>query len=66
VAADHLLRLQRQQVAVEHRRRLHERLAEREDRHLDRKAAGLEDAALDVGDALAEVGVAGVELAPRC
>ena len=43
-----LLGLHRQQVPVEHRRRLHERLAQRDRRHLQREPARLPDAALDV------------------
>ena len=64
VRAQHLLRLHRQEVAIEHRRRLHHRLAERDRRHLDREAAGLPDAALDLLDALLEVRMALVEVAP--
>ena len=64
VGAEQLFCLHRQQVAVHHRRRLLERLAERGDRHLDREAAGLEDAALDLFGALAQVLVAGVDAGP--
>ena len=64
VGADDLLRLHRQQVAVEHRRRLHVRLAHGEDGHLQREAARLPDAALHLLRAQAEVGVAGVRVAP--
>ena len=64
VRADLLLGLDREEVAVEHRRRLHEALGERDRRHLDREAAGLEHAALHVLDPLLEVHVAGVEVGP--
>ncbi len=64
IGAQQLLGLHRQQVAVEHRRRLLERLGQRDRRHLDREAAGLPDAALDLLGALLEVRVAGVDVAP--
>ena len=48
VGAQRFLGVHREQVAIEHRARLHERLAERQDRDLHREAAGLPDAALDV------------------
>src|SRR5487761_288150 len=56
--------LHRQQVAVHHRRRLLERLAEGCDRHYHREAAGFEDAAFDLFGALAQVHVAGVDAGP--
>ena len=65
IGAQQLLGLHREQVAVEHRRRLLERLGERDRRHLDREAAGLPDAALHLLGALAEVRVARVDVAPR-
>jgi hypothetical protein len=63
--AQQLLGLHRQEVAVEHGRRLDESLAERDRRQLDREAAGLQHAALDVLDALLEVRVAGFR-STRC
>jgi hypothetical protein len=48
MAAQQLLRLHRQEIAIEHGRRLDERLGQRHRRQLDRKAAGLQHAALDV------------------
>ena len=65
IRAQRFLRLHREQVAIEHRRRLHEGLAEREQGDLHREAAGLPDAALDVFGAQPEVCVAGVGVAPR-
>ena len=64
IGAQQLLGLHRQQVAVEHRRRLLERLRQRHRRHLDREPAGLPDAALDLLDALLEMRVARVDVAP--
>ena len=64
VGAQQLLGLHRQEVAVEHRGRLLEVLRQRHRRHLDREAARLPDAALDLLGALAEVRVAGVDVAP--
>ena len=63
-AADHLLGLHRQHVAVEHGGRLGEALVDRERGQLDGEAAGLEDAALHVLRPLAEVRVARVDLGP--
>ncbi len=57
-------RLQRQQVAVEHGRRLDEVLGERERRQLDRKAARLPDAALHFLGTRAEMRVAGIDVRP--
>ena len=65
VGAQRFLRVHRQQVAVHHRRRLHEGLAEREQRDLHREAARLPDAALDLLGAETEMRVAGVGVAPR-
>ena len=62
--ADGLLDVHRHQVPVQHRRRLHERLAEREDRELEREAAGLQHAALHRFGEPAQVHVAVDELAP--
>ena len=65
VGAQRLLDVHRHEVAPEHRRRLHHRLAERHRRELERQAAGLPDAALDVLGDDPQVRVAGRELAPR-
>ena len=65
IRAQQLLGLHRQQVAIEHRRRLLERLGQRDRRHLDRKSARLPDAALHFLGALAEMRVARVDVAPR-
>src|SRR5262245_24472396 len=64
MAAQQLLRLHRQEVPVEHRRGLHERLRQRHCRQLDRESAGLQDATLDVLGSRAQVRMAGVDLAP--
>ena len=64
VRAQRLLGLHRQQVAVEHGRRLHEGLAEGQQRDLHREAASLPDAALDVFSAQPEVRVTRVGVAP--
>ena len=64
MAAQQLLRLHRQEIAVEHGRRLDEGLGQRHRRQLDREAAGLQHAALDVLGARAQMRVAGVDLAP--
>ena len=64
VRAQRFLGLHRQQVAIEHRARLHERLAERQHRDLHREPAGLPDAALDLLGAQPEVRVARVRVAP--
>ena len=65
IRAEDLLRLHREQIAIEHRRRLLERLGERHRRDLDREAPRLPDAALHLLDALLEVAVAGIDVAPR-
>jgi hypothetical protein len=64
VRADGLLDVHRHQVPVEHRRRLHQGLAERDDGELQREAAGLQHAALDRLGEPAQVDVAVDELAP--
>ena len=64
MAAQQLLAFHGEEIAVEHGRRFDERLGERHRRQLDGKAAGLPDAALDVLGALAQMAVAGVDLAP--
>ena len=64
IGAQRFLRLHRQQVAIEHRRRLHEGLAQRQQRDLHREAARLPHTALDVVGAQAEMRVARVRVAP--
>ena len=64
VRAQQLLRLHRQEVAVEHGGGLDERLGQRQRRQLDGEAAGLQHAALHVLGARAQVRVAGVDVAP--
>ena len=64
MAAQQFLAFHGEEVAVEHGRRLHERLGKRHRRQLDRKAAGLPDAALHVLGALAQMAVARIDLAP--
>ena len=64
MAPQHLLGLEREQVAVEHRRRLHEHLGECEHRDLHRKPARLPDAALHLLHPLREVRVALRQVAP--
>ena len=65
IRADGLLDVHRHQVAVQHRRGLHQRLAERHDGELDREAARLQHAALDGFGQPAQVDVAVDELRPR-
>ena len=65
VGPQQLLGLHRQQVAVQHRRRLLERLRQRHRRHLHREPARLPDAALHLLHALLEVRVARVDVTPR-
>jgi hypothetical protein len=43
MTAQHLLDFHRQQVSIQHRRRLHQHFAQRHHRHFDRKPAGLQD-----------------------
>ena len=62
--ANRLLDVHRHQVPVQHRGRLHERLAEREHRELEREPARLEHAPLDGFREAAQVHVAVDELAP--
>ena len=64
IGAKQFLGLHGEEVAIEHRRRLLERLGEAHRRHLDRKAAGLPDAALHLLGALAEMAMAGIDVAP--
>ncbi len=65
VGAKKLLCLHREQIAIEHRARLHQRLAQRYHRHFDREPTSLPHAALDLVCAQAQVRVAGIEVAPR-
>ena len=58
IRAQQLFGFHRQQIAIEHRCRLLERLGERQRWHLDRKSAGLPDAALHFFGALAKMAVA--------
>ena len=64
IRAQELLRLHREQVAIEHRGRLLEHFGQRERRHLERKAAGLQHAALHLVGALPEMRMARVDVAP--
>lgn len=63
VAADHLLGVHGRQVAAEHGSRAEVGFAEGDGGEFQREAAGLQDAALDRFADLAQVAVAGVELA---
>jgi hypothetical protein len=64
MAAQKLLGLHRQKVAIEHGGRLDERLGKRHRRQFQRKAARLQHAALDVVGARAQMRVAGINVAP--
>ena len=64
MAAQQLLGLHRQHVAVEHGGRLDERFRQRQRRQFHRKAAGLQHAALDVVDTALEMRVAGLRVGP--
>ena len=64
VGAQQLLGVHGEQVPVHHRGRLPERLAERGHGDLDREAARLQHAALDLLGSLAQVHVARVQLGP--
>ena len=63
--AQQLFRLHGEEIAVEHGGGLDERLGQRDRRQLQREAAGLQHAALDVLGARAQVRVAGIDVAPR-
>ncbi len=65
IRAQQLLGLHRQQVAVEHRRRLLENFGERDGRHFQRKPARLQHATLHFLRALPEMRMARVDVAPR-
>ncbi len=64
VAAQQLLRLHGQEVAIDHGRGLDHAFRQRDGWQLQRKAARLQHAALDVFHALPEVGMALVGIAP--
>ena len=64
VAAQHFLRLHREQIAIEHRRRLHEVFAERKHRDFHRHPARLQHAFLHILREHLEMQVARVDLAP--
>ena len=64
MGAQQLLGLHGEEVAIQHGGRLDERLGQRDGRQLQRKAAGLQHAALHVLGAGAQMGVAGVDVAP--
>ena len=64
ITADRLLDVHRHEVAVEHRRRLHQRLARGHHRELEREPTGLQHAALHRLGEVAQVRVAVDELAP--
>src|SRR5690606_85948 len=64
VGADGFLHVHRREVAEQHRGRPHLGFAQRHHRELQREAAGLVDAALDVLGQLAERGIAGRQLRP--
>ncbi len=53
-----------EEIAVEHGRGLYEGLGKRHRRQFDRQAAGLIDAALYVLGAVAQMAVAGIDVAP--
>ena len=65
MALQHLLDLERQEVAIEHRRRLHEHFRQGEHRDFHRKSARLPDATFHFLNTLGEVGVALAQIAPR-
>ena len=60
-----LLRLHCEEISVEHCRRFHEWFGQRNRRQLEREPAGLEHAAFDVFDTIAQMGVALVDIGPR-
>ena len=64
MAAQQFLAFHGEEIAIEHGRRFDDRLGERHRRQFDRKAAGLIDAALHVLGAVAQMAVAGVDVAP--
>src|SRR5262245_66678480 len=64
MAAQKLLGLHRQKIAIEHCRRLHEGLGQGHRRQFDRKSAGLHHATFDVFGAIAKVRMAEIDVAP--
>jgi hypothetical protein len=64
MAAQKFFGLHRQQIAIEHCRRLHERLGQRHCRQFDRKTSGLQHATLYVFRAFAQMRVAEIDIAP--
>ena len=64
MAAQQLFAFHGEEIAIEHGRGFDERLGKRHRRQLDRKAAGLIDAALHVLGAVAQMAVTGVDVAP--
>jgi hypothetical protein len=64
MAAQQLLGLHREEVAIEHGGRLDERLGERHRGQLERKAAGLQHAALHLLGAHPQMRVARIDVAP--
>ena len=65
IRTQRFLCLHRKQVAIEHRRRLHERLAQRHERDFHREATSLPDAAFHFVGPEAEMRMTGVCVAPR-
>ena len=64
MAAQQLLGLHGEEVAIEHGRRFDHRLGERHRRQLDRKAAGLQTPRFTSSARVAQMAVAGVDVAP--
>ena len=65
IGADAFLHVHARQVAVEHGRWLHQRLAERSNRKFERKAPGLVHPALDLLGQDPQMGVARIQVRPR-
>ena len=64
LAAQQLLGLHRQEIAIEHGGRLHVGFGERNRRQFQRKTAGLQHAALHIIGTRAQMRVAGIDVAP--
>ena len=64
VGAQQFFRLHGEEIAIQHGRGLLERFGERDRRHLQRETARLQNAALHVLRPLAQVCVAGIDIAP--
>ena len=64
MAAQELFSLHRQQIAIEHRRRLHEWFGQRHRRKFDRETTGLQHASLHIFRAFAQMRVAEIDVAP--